>query len=385
MGVGQKGGAHVPIRSNKRSEPSSLAQAPNTRGHLLGVGLLIFALALAFNARTMLATVGGLAGIALAPQAWMVTLPSTGTALGGLIGILPWTLIIQRRGWKTGLMGGLALGLFATLLAALALITRNFALFTLSCVLIGAMSSSVHYYVYAGTEMVHTTSLKRQVIAAATGAGLVSAFLGPALVRNGSLFHPAPYAGSFFGLVFVLIAAAVALWAVPLPGRDASVPPTRFRSVGWAALKAGPLYGMVLSASGFAMMTLLMVGAPIAITHEGHGAAVVSGAIQWHMVGMFAPALFTGVLMNRFGAPLTAAGGIVLSVLAVWGGQNAHTAGEFTVIMILCGAGWSFIHAAGTAQVVERAPAEHRVAVQGLPTWSLRWPAWSVRLPPDPC
>lgn len=334
---------------------------------LRSVGLLIAAMALASNARTMLATVAGLVGIALAPHAWMATIPATGTAIGGLVGILPWTLIIQRRGWRAGLLSPLALGLFAALLAFLSLVTRSFALFSLACILIGAMSASLQYYVYAGTEMVNTAPRQRQVIAAATGAGLVSAFLGPALVRNSTFFLAhAPFAGSFVGLAIVIVIAAAVLWAVPLPGRQTGAPPAGFGAVGWASVKAGPLHGMLISASGFAMMTLLMVGAPIAITHEGHSPPVVAGAIQWHMVAMFAPALITGFLMNRFGGLRTAAGGILLAVGAVWGAQHAHSGTQFTTVLILCGAGWSFMHTAGTALVVERAAPAHRVAIQGM-------------------
>lgn len=351
--------------SDTRPDPAPGSGSPLQL--LRTVGLLVASMALASNARTMLATVSGLAGMALAPQAWMATIPATGSALGGLVGVLPWALLIQRRGYRGGLMGGLALGLFAALLAFLALITHSFLLFILACLLIGAASASLQYYVYAGTEMVETPAVQRQVIAATTAAGLVSAFLGPALVRNSTLFFTdVPFAGSFAGLAIVILIAAALLWPVPLPGREAGAPPERFGAVGWSGLKGGALHGMLISASGFAMMTLLMVGAPIAITHAGHSAHVVAGAIQWHMVAMFAPALITGFLMNRFGGLRTAAGGILFSVAAIWWAQDAHSEAQFTAVMVLCGVGWSFMHTAGTALIVERAAPEHKVAIQGM-------------------
>lgn len=337
------------------------------RPYLRTIALLVAAQGLASSGMTMLVTVSGLVGLALAPQEWMATLPNSAVVVGTLLSILPWSWAIQARGWRPGLLGGLTLGLLASLLAAGALLIQSFALYTLACLLMGSMAASVTFYVYAGTEMVPTPSLRRHVIAAITTAGLISAFVGPSLVRNSAILYKAvPFVGGFIGLVGVLLAAALAVAALPLPGRNHGVPADGLGFSEWPLVKTGPIYGMLVSAAAYAMMVLLMVGAPIAIKHAGHHAAVAAGAIQWHLIGMFAPALLLGAVINRIGVRLAALCGVLLALVAIWLGQSARTGSEFALVLFLCGVGWSFMFTAGTTLVVEKCPPENRVRVQGL-------------------
>jgi len=306
----------------------------------------------------------------LAPQSWLITLPMSASMLGTLLAILPWSWVIQNRGYRSALLSGLALGFAGALLAALALVLQSFMLYVSACFLLGGMAASVSFYVYAATELVKSPGIRRHVIAAVTSAGLASSFLGPGLVRlSPVLYSSIQFAGGFVAMAGVLCLAALAIVNVPLPVRDATASTTglaKLSLVSWRVLRAGPLYGIVVSASGFLMMTLLMVGAPIAISHDGHGPAVAAGAIQWHLVAMFSPALIAGGIMNRLGASLTATLGVGFSITAIWIAQHAHSSVAYTAVMILCGVGWSFMHTSGTTMVVERCSQENRARVQGL-------------------
>jgi hypothetical protein len=342
---------------------------PSLRPLLRPLALLITAQALAGSSMLVLITLSGIIGLSLAPEPWMATLPASASMLGTLVGILPWSWVIQSRGWRPALLGGLALGAAAALLATGALLVQSFGLYTLACLLMGGMAASVQYYVYAGTELVRTVAMRRHVIAAVTTAGIVSAFLGSALLRVFAVVFPqTPFAGGFVGLALIIGLAAGAISLVPLPGRSVGLNQGLLSLVSWRVLAAGPLYGIILSASSFAMMTLLMVGAPIAMNHDGHGAVVAAGAIQWHFVAMYAPALVAGGLINRLGAARTAALGVLFAGVAVWIGQGAHSPAAYTAVLALCGVGWSFMYTSGTTLIVERSGPEHRVRVQGLAT-----------------
>ncbi|MCA1952869.1 MAG: MFS transporter, partial [Hyphomicrobiales bacterium] len=50
-----------------------------------------------------------------------------------------------------------------------------------------------------------------------------------------------------------------------------------------------------------ALMNLIMTATPLAMVGCGLTATEATLAIQWHIIGMFAPGFFTGGLINRFG------------------------------------------------------------------------------------
>lgn len=60
-------------------------------------------------------------------------------------------------------------------------------------------------------------------------------------------------------------------------------------------------------------MIMAMTAIPLAILGCGLPGADVTPMIQWHVVGMFAPSFFTGILITRYGAPrIMQAGSILL-------------------------------------------------------------------------
>jgi MFS family permease len=70
--------------------------------------------------------------------------------------------------------------------------------------------------------------------------------------------------------------------------------------------------------------------------------------IQWHVLGMFVPAFFTGSLVDRFGVvPVIVTGAVLLAaqmIVALSGLSFAH----FLTSLILLGVGWNFLFIGGT-------------------------------------
>jgi MFS family permease len=52
----------------------------------------------------------------------------------------------------------------------------------------------------------------------------------------------------------------------------------------------------------YAVMNLLMVATPLAMDVCKHPYASAALVIEWHVIGMFAPGLFTGHLISKFGS-----------------------------------------------------------------------------------
>jgi predicted MFS family arabinose efflux permease len=88
--------------------------------------------------------------------------------------------------------------------------------------------------------------------------------------------------------------------------------------------------------------------------------------LQWHIVAMFGPSFFTGLLIARFGAPTLVATGLVLEAVAAAIGLAGVTAMHFWACLIVLGLGWNFAFVAATAMVVETHRAEERNKTQAF-------------------
>ena len=61
------------------------------------------------------------------------------------------------------------------------------------------------------------------------------------------------------------------------------------------------LVAVLVGMMGYGVTILMMTATPLAMAAYDHGLDHTAFVIQWHTVAMFAPAFFTGSLINRFG------------------------------------------------------------------------------------
>jgi MFS family permease len=99
---------------------------------------------------------------------------------------------------------------------------------------------------------------------------------------------------------------------------------------------------------------------------HGHAYGDAATVIAWHVVGMFAPALFTGALIGRFGTLRIIAAGAALNVLAVAIALSGHAMAHFWCSLVLDGVGWNFLFVGGTALLTETYRPEERARAQGF-------------------
>ncbi len=84
--------------------------------------------------------------------------------------------------------------------------------------------------------------------------------------------------------------------------------------------------GMVCGIGTYALMTFMMTGAPLAmVVGCGFSSDLATLGIQWHVIAMFAPSFFTGVLIGRFGPEkIVAEGLLILMACAVVARSLGH-------------------------------------------------------------
>ena len=319
------------------------------------------------SAVPMIVLVGGLAGLGLAPDPALATLPVALNVVGLGLCTYPASSIMRRIGRRTGFVLASAVAGFAAIAAASSIMIGSFTGLCVASAVVGANQAFVHQYRFAAAENV-SPSRVGQAISLLLFVSLVSAFAGPELGRYGrDWIDGAPFAGAFLGLAAVHFLAALLL--------------TRYRDVEVAReahggaerplgrILAQPSYVIAVAAAafGYAVMTMMMTAAPISM-HAMNGFAldVTAWAIEAHVLAMFLPSLITGALIARLGVYVVMTVGVVVlaaSAAAGWAGQGvAH----YMAALVLLGLGWNFLFTAGSTLITTTYGHAERFKAQGL-------------------
>jgi MFS family permease len=312
---------------------------------------------------------GALAGhFMLGADKSLATAPLTGYGVGMAVGALPAAAIIRRLGHRDGFLSGAGISALGGLVAAAALFQMNFWLFAFGLSVIGAGNAFVQQFRFAAADNA-PSEFKARAISLVLAGGIVTAILGPqTVIFTHDLLAPVPFAGSFVAIIGLsAIGAAILLF---LPARTAVKVERAAGDSGrpLAQIIAQPRYAVALicAVCAYAMMTLVMTGAPLAMVGCGFSSEQATLGISWHVMAMFGPSFFTGRLIHRFGAPaivtcgfalLIACSAVALSGIALW---------QFWTALILLGLGWNFAFIGATSIVAASYRPEEKSRAQGF-------------------
>lgn len=326
---------------------------PSSRESVRNIGLLAVVQALGGSNSSIVMTVGALAAVRLAPDPSLATVPVTAMIVGLALATSSATMLIYRLGRTRGLQLGAALGIPASLLAALALVIGNFYLFAAALALVGVSGAFLQQVRFAAADSV-APDLKSRAISWVLFGGVAAGFFGPQLGSLARNWIPgAEYAASFLVIGCLSVLSILALAPTRLaPTVTSGVDGTKGRSTGELLRQPEIVLPMVGAALSYALMTLIMVAAPLAMVHLcGHSPAEASGAIQWHVVAMFAPSFVTGAVIRWIGAPLVTAIGLLMIIGCAAAALSGITVAHFTLALILLGVGWNFGFIGSTAML----------------------------------
>jgi MFS family permease len=164
------------------------------------VTLLAACQAMLFSNSSTLASINGLAGMALAANPALGTLPVTTWVLGGAIATMPASLYMKRVGRTQGLIAGASTGIIAALICAAAIALHDFWLLCLGTLVFGASNATGQYYRFAAAD-VSPPDYKARAISLVLAGGLVGGIIGPGMSR----FSVDAFADRFLGAYLLLI------------------------------------------------------------------------------------------------------------------------------------------------------------------------------------
>jgi MFS family permease len=331
------------------------------------VAVLVFAHAVLGAQLALNIIVAGLAGAALAGDPSLATLPISIVVVGSLLATPAISLFMGRYGRRAGFLVGAAAGAAAGALCARALFVGSFELFLAGSVLLGIYQSAQGFFRFAAADAV-PDAFQPKAISWVLAGGLLSALLGPEIVRaTSSLYPAAPYAAAYLAVIALNVVGALglALLDIPAPARAA---PTVERGRPLAVIARQPAFVVAaLSAMvGFASMSLVMTSTPLAMVGHGFTADHAADVVRWHIVAMFAPSFFTGSVIVRFGRlPVIATGLLLLAAcgaIALAGVELEH----FYVALVALGIGWNFSFIGATSLLGTTHTRAEQAKVQGF-------------------
>jgi predicted MFS family arabinose efflux permease len=333
------------------------------------VYLLAAAQAVLGAAAPLAISVGSLAGYQLlADDKSLATAPITGFNVGTALGAILIALASRSFGRKPAFIGGALIGVMGGALAAIALLRGSFWLFVLALTLIGTCAGFTQKIRFAAADA-SPGPYKAKAISWILGAGIVSAVVGPQLaIWAKDWLAPITFAGTFLALIPLGLLAVAILSFLKLPAMTtatkASGPARPLREI---VLTQRFMTGMICGIGTYALMTFVMTGAPLAMVIGcGFPTEMAALGIQWHVLAMFGPSFFTGMLIARFSAEkVVAAGLLTLMACAV----VAHLGVElwnFWGALVLLGIGWNFGFIGSTAIVASSYQPREADKVQGF-------------------
>lgn len=335
--------------------------------HLL---LLTLAQGLYLTNNVAFIAINGLVGLALAPVAWMATLPVTGYVAGGALV----TGLVARSQRRFGRRGSFQIGLLVAIvsaaLCAYAAVTRNFWLLTAATMLAGVYNANGSLYRFAAAELV-APSYKEKAISWVLAGGILGAVVGPNLASATREWFVQPFAGVYVALMGVAALGLAVISLVrfpPLPGAGGGAPSGRaLREI---ARQPVFLVAVAACALGYGVMNLLMAATPIAMAQCAHPFSAAALVLEWHVLGMYVPSFFTGSLIKRFGALPVMAVGLLLNFVCVAIALSGVELMHFLAALFALGVGWNFLFIGGTTLATEAYRPEERTTAQaGVDFW----------------
>jgi len=319
------------------------------------------------SAMPMLIILGGLAGLMLAPSTALATLPASLQMLAGLFAAAPFSLLMGRRGRKTGFVTGVVCAVFGALLGVWALYIGSFLLLCIAHLALGAALACYQYFRFAAAE---TVSAEWQPVAISLmlTSGLIAAFVGPQMfIAAKDTLAPIPLAGAYAALAVLSIIGLVPLALTRLPApTNGSSQSLKERFASLSVLKRKPVRLAVgLGAVSQGIMVFLMVPTPLAMIGCGFSEAVAGDVIRWHVVAMFAPSFFTGFLIKKFGVHPIALIGLALLIASSIAALSGLTSVHFYGSLVLLGIGWNFGFIGATTMLANSVSEDEKALVQG--------------------
>ena len=333
------------------------------------VALLSLCQGYAQTSVTVVISVSALASLLIIEDKSLATLPHAFMWVATAMAATPASLLMRRFGRRGGFAIGSVFGLVGCAFCTLGLYIGEFWIFIAGTSAFGAFNSFNQYLRFAAAEAA-TDEFRPKAISWVIGGGIIAAFVGGTLVGNTTNLLVPQFVATYIILAVVPILFSITIQFVRMP-KEAD---TDLLAGGGKKGSGRPLSDImkqpafIVAAIGtsvsWAGMIMMMAVAPLSMKLCGLEAEVPF-VVQWHMFAMFAPSLFAGQLLARFGNLNVILLGFGLFFGGIVAGLFGVTLTNFFLTNIFIGAGWNLMLIGSTALLVTCHTEEEKGKVQG--------------------
>jgi MFS family permease len=203
------------------------------------------------------------------------------------------------------------------------------------------------------------------VLLGAIGGALV----GPELVKYGQFTIPeVQYLGSLLALsILYFVQAFLFLMLGPLRGEGETASELAQRPVRQIVSQPVFIVAVLGGVAAYGVMTFIMTATPLSMhVHDGFALEETAQIIRSHVLGMYVPSLFSGILIERIGVVRLMTIGAVGLMIACLIGLQGQTYMHYLYALVLLGIGWNFLYVGGTTLVTRTYKISERFRAQAV-------------------
>jgi len=328
------------------------------------VALLSLCQAMLLTNNSTLIAINGLAGLALAANRSLATLPVTCWVLGGAVATMRASLHMKRVGRRRGLTLGVLWGIAGALICAGAVWLHSFWLLCFGTLVYGVYNAFGQYYRFAAADTA-SVAFRPVAISLVLTGGLIGGVLGPTTSRLTIDLLPQRYLGAYLALIVFALVTMALLQFIRIPNPSAAEQEASGRPLRVIARQPKFLVAVAGAAIGYGVMNFLMTSTPLAMSFCGHPYGAAAFVISSHVVAMYLPSFFTGGLIRRFGPLRVMFAGALLNAACIAVALSGIAVTEFWFALVMLGVGWNFLFIGATTLLTETYRPEERAKAQG--------------------
>ncbi len=314
----------------------------------------------------MIFTIAGLAGQSLAPNACWATLPISLTVIGSMLSATPLSAIMQKHGRRAGFVLGALMGAVGAAIGAYGLMQSSFVLFLIGAFFTGTYMSAQGFYRFAAADTA-SEGFRPKAISWVMAGGLLSAVLGPQLVKVTAQSMVVPFLGTYLAVIALNLIGVFLFAALSIPKPR---PPQAGEAMGRSRkelLRDPKIAVSVICATvAYALMNLVMTSSPLAVVGCGFDTGDAADVVTAHVLAMYAPSFFTGHVIARIGVQKVIALGLVILACAGAVAMMGVELENFFIALMLLGVGWNFGFIGATTMLAANHTPAERGRMQGM-------------------
>jgi MFS family permease len=322
--------------------------------------------ALVMSMNSILLTIDPLIGYTLVDEKSQATAPIALFQIAGMLATFPASFSMKRFGRRWGFILGVSIGIVGAGVGIYGISHKSIVLFCISTFLIGFYNGFSGFYRFAAADAVRESHRSRAISWVIAG-GILAALIGPLLlIWTQNMVSSQLFVGPFVSIMLLQVATLFLLFFLDIP-KVKEVDQKQDSKPTIDTIKQPKFIISLLGGiCSYGAMALVMTAAPLAMTMHQHSIDNTAFSMQAHLLGMFAPSLFTGQLIARFNPVRIMVLGVAINLISVVINTAELSLLSMCFSLFFLGLGWNFIFISATTLLTEIGSSKDQAMIQAI-------------------